>query len=280
MGLVDIPIPEERALEYRVSFLGGIFICVVLALALAWPHNLKAAAEPAPNTTLTTTSVIATPVKARVVISATTTSTTLPAVPAANESIDNGDSRTFIIANAGTVVIGRVGNSLGIYQATPNRGWSSVVEEPVGHQVEGVFRTGGLRVDYSFSLAGEVVTVEIRTRETSTATTLPPPPTTTPTTTTEVTQPPVEDTVPPDVTTPPDSVSEEIISAGGSVVVSVSDGELRLDSVSPRPGFEFEIKDDGPDRIVVDFESDDLDYRLRIKLSKDGLDVLVDVDED
>jgi hypothetical protein len=64
------------------------------------------------------------------------------------------------------------------------------------------------------------------------------------------------------------------------VIVSYRTGEVRLESVVPSPGFAFEIKDDGPDRVEVEFEGGDDKYVLRAEWTSDGFVTEVDADED
>ncbi|HEY3427635.1 MAG TPA: hypothetical protein VGK83_03095, partial [Acidimicrobiia bacterium] len=99
-----------------------------------------------------------------IVPSPTVTQTTAaPSAPRASstESIPDGTSRTLVIGNAGTVLVGRSGASLQIIAATPNAGWASEVEVASGREVEGDFRSGVLRVKYNFELEDGAVRVRI-----------------------------------------------------------------------------------------------------------------------
>ncbi|HJQ95784.1 MAG TPA: hypothetical protein VJ935_08785 [Acidimicrobiia bacterium] len=79
-------------------------------------------------------------------------------------TIADGTSRTFAIGNAGAVLLGRTAGSLRIIAATPNAGWASEVEIASGREVEGDFRSGGLRVKYNFELEDGTVRVRIENR--------------------------------------------------------------------------------------------------------------------
>ncbi|HEX2405475.1 MAG TPA: hypothetical protein VHM29_12315 [Acidimicrobiia bacterium] len=66
-----------------------------------------------------------------------------------------------MVGNAGTVVVGRRGDTLQIISATPNAGWASEVEVASGREVEGDFRNGALRAKYNFELEDGTVRVRI-----------------------------------------------------------------------------------------------------------------------
>jgi hypothetical protein len=61
-----------------------------------------------------------------------------------------------------------------------------------------------------------------------------------------------------------------IPSPGGTVTVSFGNGEVNLQGASPAFGYAMEVEDDGPDRVRVDFESDDVEISVRAEW-KDGM---------
>ena len=50
-------------------------------------------------------------------------------------------------------------------------------------------------------------------------------------------------------------------------------GEVELQAATPLPGFGMEIDDDGPDRVRVEFENDELDVRVEIRPTGEGLEI-------
>jgi hypothetical protein len=61
--------------------------------------------------------------------------------------------------------------------------------------------------------------------------------------------------------------------------VSYRTGEVRLESVVPAPGFAYEVKDDGPQRVEVEFESGDSKYKLRAEWTSNGFVTEVEADD-
>ena len=101
----------------------------------------------------------------------------------------------------------------------------------------------------------------------STTTTRPPAPTTTTTTTTPTTT----TTAPPTTTTSPPST--EIRSyglVGGSVTVEVGASTVRLAGASPKAGFSVEVENAGPEKVEVEFKSDDHESQFSGEF-KDGV---------
>lgn len=66
-----------------------------------------------------------------------------------------------------------------------------------------------------------------------------------------------------------------ISSAGGTVVIRHRPGEVELQAATPASGFEVEIDDAGPDRVRVEFESDDSDVRVEAEWNNGELDVTI-----
>ena len=59
-------------------------------------------------------------------------------------------------------------------------------------------------------------------------------------------------------------------SEGGSIIVSYRPFEVRLESVAPLAGFSFEIDDQGPERIRVEFMGEDVTYTLQAEWTSNG----------
>jgi hypothetical protein len=69
-------------------------------------------------------------------------------------------------------------------------------------------------------------------------------------------------------TTPlPGPFTRKYESAGGSITVTWNGTALSLDAVSPAPGFQAEIDDQAWDRVRVEFENDDSDWRIEIRFN-------------
>lgn len=86
---------------------------------------------------------------------------------------------------------------------------------------------------------------------TTTSTAAPPPPP--PPSPTSITQP------------PPASGVATVGSAGGTVTVSYRDGQVYFEGATPAPGYSVEVDDDGPEHVVVEFESEDETIEVRIE---------------
>ncbi|CAN5309608.1 hypothetical protein BH24ACT7_BH24ACT7_24200 [soil metagenome] len=57
---------------------------------------------------------------------------------------------------------------------------------------------------------------------------------------------------------------------GGWVTISYGPGIVELVSAAPNPGFSIEVKETGPDRVEVEFESDDHESRFRADATDAG----------
>lgn len=86
----------------------------------------------------------------------------------------------------------------------------------------------------------------------------------------------------PDNSTPgqplPAPFTETYTSAGGSITVTWSGTAFTLDSVNAATGFEAEIHDQRSDRVRVDFESNDGDSRIEVRISDDDNSLRVRID--
>ncbi len=58
-------------------------------------------------------------------------------------------------------------------------------------------------------------------------------------------------------------------SAGGTVTVSYGGGEVYFEGATPLPGYSVEVEDEGPEHVVVAFQSDEETIEVRIEW-KDG----------
>ena len=56
-----------------------------------------------------------------------------------------------------------------------------------------------------------------------------------------------------------------IASKGGLVIVSYRPGEVKLESVAPTPGFSYEIDDQGPPEVRVEFEGGEVRVEVRVR---------------
>ena len=65
-------------------------------------------------------------------------------------------------------------------------------------------------------------------------------------------------------------------SGGGSIIVSYHPTEVRLESVAPLAGFNFEIEDEGPERVRVELRGEDVTYSLRAEWTSEGFVTSVD----
>lgn len=65
-------------------------------------------------------------------------------------------------------------------------------------------------------------------------------------------------------------------SEGGSIIVSYRPSEVRLESVAPLAGFSFEIDDQGPERVRVEFRGDNVTHTLRAEWTDEGFETEVD----
>ena len=61
------------------------------------------------------------------------------------------------------------------------------------------------------------------------------------------------------------------------MIVSYRPGEVKLESVAPTPGFSYEIDDEGPPEVRVEFEGGDVKVEIRVRW--DG-GLVTEVDED
>lgn len=96
------------------------------------------------------------------------------------------------------------------------------------------------------------------TTTTSTTTTIIVSTTAAPDVSTTTTQPPTTTTDPPPTTTaPPSTEIRSFDLVGGSVTVEVGSNTVRLAGASPKAGFSMEVENSGPEKVEVEFKSED-----------------------
>lgn len=103
-------------------------------------------------------------------------------------------------------------------------------------------------------------TTESPTTTTSTTTTIAVSTTTVPEASTTTTQPPAPTTTatPPTTTTaPPSTEIRSYDLVGGSVTVEVGSNTVGLAGASPKAGFSMEVENSGPEKVEVEFKSED-----------------------
>jgi hypothetical protein len=76
--------------------------------------------------------------------------------------------------------------------------------------------------------------------------------------------------------TAPEWTRTTLNSEGGSIIVSYRPSEVRLESVAPLAGFSFEIDDQGPERVRVEFHGDNVTHTLRAEWTDEGFTTDVD----
>jgi hypothetical protein len=92
---------------------------------------------------------------------------------------------------------------------------------------------------------------------------------TTPTTPDDSTPPPAtDDTTPPPASDAPAAVSQTFTSAGGSIEVTLANGSLTLDDVTPAAGYTTDVHDGGGERVEVRFfDAQGKEWRIRIEVA-------------
>jgi len=66
-----------------------------------------------------------------------------------------------------------------------------------------------------------------------------------------------------------------ITTPGGNVIISYRPGAVMLQTATPTPGFAVEVHQSGPDRVRVEFESDQDDIRVEVEWEDGALDVAI-----
>ena len=67
---------------------------------------------------------------------------------------------------------------------------------------------------------------------------------------------------------------------GGTVVVSLDDGRLALIGATPAQGFTVEVEESGPDEVVVGFDGEEADFKVRAFVSGGDIAFQVTGDDD
>jgi hypothetical protein len=69
-----------------------------------------------------------------------------------------------------------------------------------------------------------------------------------------------------------------VTTAGGTVVFRYRPEDVELQAATPAPGFDVELKDSGPQRVRVEFESEESDIRVEAEWKDGELDIRVSDD--
>jgi hypothetical protein len=92
---------------------------------------------------------------------------------------------------------------------------------------------------------------------------------------TTATTPTIPDTTPaaetPPAISPPAPHDEPFTSAGGSIVVRLSDGVVSLVSQTAAPGYSADVHDNGPTRVEVRFSNGQTEWRIRVDVENGRL---------
>jgi hypothetical protein len=70
---------------------------------------------------------------------------------------------------------------------------------------------------------------------------------------------------------------QTVNSLGGTVVVRYQPDEVELQAATPAPGFAVEVDDQGPPRVRVEFDGDEVEVRVEVRWENGSLDI--DIDE-
>lgn len=60
------------------------------------------------------------------------------------------------------------------------------------------------------------------------------------------------------------------------MTVSYSNGQVSLEGATPAFGYTVEVEDSGPDKVRVDFESEDGDVSVRVEWKDGRLDIVIE----
>ena len=242
----------------------ALVLNVLVGVVLLAAAGAFAAVGAAPSTTSSTTSSSVTSTSPSTTSPSTTTTPT--AAPSAGPGV------TYAVADAGTVVVDRVGDTLAVGAVTPNAGWAAEVEQAAGREVEVKFVTTGLRADFTAEIEDGVVKVRVRTRaidgdEDATSVSG----STTTTSTTVGPAPATADTV-------------EVVDLGpaGSITVAVEGGVISLRSVDIAAEWERTELRASSTEIEIELRNGDVEVEAEVELEHGRLDIEVEIraDED
>jgi hypothetical protein len=204
-----------------------------------------------PSTTIPEPSITVVPVPAPTVTLPETT-VAPQTTPPVGSAVDAAVHR---VADAGTVTVAREGSVLRVVDTSANPGWTAVVERGFAREVEVSFRSEDGRVDFSAELEDGQVRARVRDRGVV-----------------------IESPVPTDgvnpIPTPSVPTAQSLVqtfsSAGGSVTVVQVGATLTLSVATPAGGYAVDVRERGPDRVEVRFESaDGRESRLEVRV-RDG----------
>jgi hypothetical protein len=190
--------------------------------------------------------------------------------------LTDGQSSNVVVANAGSVLLRRNGDTLSIVSTESNPGWAVEVEVATGREVEGDFRNGSLRVTFNFELEDGVIKIKIES-EGSTGTSG------TTNTTDDNSSTSTTDDNGSTSTTDDDSSTSTTNTTGGSslptgsvtydldgagtVTVNFANGGMTIGSVNPAAGWTVDKSDQSSDEIEVELVFGEAEVELNLHIT-------------
>lgn len=206
-----------------------------------------------------------------------TGSTSTTATSTANGSgtliLADGQTSQVLVADAGSVLLSRNGNSLTIVSTEANAGWVVEVEVATGREVEGDFRNGNLRVKFNFELEDGVIRIRIES-EGSTGTTGTTN-TTGSTSTTNTTNSTSTTGTSGGSALPVGSVTYNLDGAG-TVTVIFANGGMAIGSINPAAGWTVDKSEQSSDEIEVELTNGDAEAELKLRINNGQLEVEIE----
>jgi hypothetical protein len=195
----------------------------------------------------------------------------------------NGQTSAVTVADAGSVLLRRDGESLTIVSTQANPGWVVEVEVGIGREVEGDFRNAGRRVKFNFELEDGVVRIRIES-EGSTGTSVT---NTTGTTITTATSPTSTTSSTSSTSTTVTSTSSGgsglptgtftyNLDGAGTVTVVFANGQISIGSINPAAGWVVEDSEQKGDEVEVELTNGDSEARLRVRVNNGQLEVEIE----
>ena len=206
--------------------------------------------------------------------SPTSTTATTAVNGSGNLVLADGQVSQVVVADAGSVLLRRNGESLTIVSTESNPGWVVEVEVATGREVEGDFRNGTRRVKFNFELEDGVVKVRIESEGSSSGST-----STTNTTSGSGSTSTTSNTT---STTggsslPTGSVTYNV-GAAGTVTINFANGGMTLGSINPAAGWTIDKSEQKSDEIEVELTNGDSEAELKVKINNGVLEVEIDTD--
>jgi len=201
----------------------------------------------------------------------TTGSTSTTATATANGSgtlvLSDGQVSQVQVADGGSVLLRRSGNSLTIISTQANAGWVVEVEVSTGREVEGDFRNGSRRVTFNFELEDGVIRVRIES-EGATATT-----STSTTNTTGTTGTTSGSALPVGTVT-------YNLDGAGTVTVVFANGQMSIGSINPAAGWTIEDSEQTGDEIELSLRNGEAEAELKLEIENGQVQIEIDSDSD